>query len=91
MGDVLPSVLAFVEKNFADRPDLIIAAWPDIIGAKFAGFTRAESFIDGVLVVRVANSTLLSLLSLYEKPKLLGSLKERFPTAHIEQLVFKIG
>ena len=91
MGDVLPSVLSFVEKVFADRPDLILAAWPDVIGSKFAGMTRAESFVEGVLTVRVANSTLLSLLSQYEKPKLLAKLKERFPSSLIGQLVFKIG
>lgn len=91
MGDVLPSVLSYVEKVFADRPDLILAAWPDVIGAKFASMTRAESLSGGVLVVRVANSTLLSLLSQYEKPKLLAKLKERFPSSLIEHLVFKIG
>lgn len=91
MEDVLPNVLAFVEKAFADRPDLILAAWPDILGSKFASMTRAESFVEGLLTVRVANSTLLSLLSQYEKPKLLAKLKERFPSAHIEQLIFKIG
>ena len=91
MGDVLPNVLYTVEKIFGDRPDLIMAAWPDLIGSKFVSMTRAESFAGGVLVVRVTNSTLLSLLSQYEKPKLLSKLKERFPTSNIQQLVFKIG
>lgn len=91
LDDVLPQVLAYVEKTFADRPDLILAAWPDIIGSQLASMTRAESFTDGVFTVRVANSTLLSLLSQYEKPKFLAKLRERFPSAVIEQLVFKIG
>ena len=91
MEDVLPNVLAYVEKAFADRPDLILSSWPDLIGSKLASMTRAESFVEGVLTVRVANSTLLSLLSQYEKPKLLSRLKERFPSTYIGQLIFKIG
>lgn len=91
MGDVLHHVLSQVEKVFADRPDLVLSSWPDIIGHKFASMTRAESFMEGILTVRVANSTLLSLLNQYEKQKLLEKLKERYPAVEFKQLVFKIG
>jgi hypothetical protein len=89
--DILPSVLAEVSSSYRDRPDLILAAWPDIIGAKLAPMTQAQSCRDGVLTVKVKNSTLHSLLSRHEKNKLLAKLRQKFPKADIQNIVFRIG
>jgi hypothetical protein len=55
MSELLPTVLAQIGKVYQQRPDLILAAWPQIIGPKLAAMTQALSFIDGVLTVKVRN------------------------------------
>ncbi len=69
----------------------ILLAWPELIGKQLSSMTRAISFLDGVLLVKVQNATLYSLLSQYERPKLLSALKKRFPHAEIRALLFRIG
>lgn len=91
IGEVFPSVLAGIGGAFKDRPDLILASWPEIIGSKLAPMTQAESFKDGVLVVRVKNSTLYSLLNQYEKPKVLAKLRQKYPRVTITNVIFRIG
>jgi Dna[CI] antecedent, DciA len=88
---VLPKVLAEIADNHRDRPDLILMAWPEVIGEKLAPMTEAVSFNEGVMVVTVKNSTLYSLLSQHEKKRLLHSLKEKFPSITIRDLHFRIG
>jgi hypothetical protein len=65
--DILPSVLSKISEICKDRPDLILEAWPEIIGPKLAGMTQAVSLRDGELTVKVKNSTLHSLLSRHDK------------------------
>lgn len=91
IGDLLTNVLANISDTYQERPDLILAAWPAIIGPKLAPMTQAVSFVDGLLVVKVKNSTLHSLLSVNDKPKILLSLRQKFPRVAINNIVFRIG
>lgn len=91
VGEVLTTVLAKIGDSFQDRPDILLASWPEIIGPKLAPMTQAVSFINGVLVVKVRNSTLHSLLNQYEKGKVLASLRQKFPRANITNVIFRIG
>lgn len=91
IGDVLPSVLATISEVHQQRPDLILAVWPEIIGPKLAPMTQAVSFIDGVLLVKVKNSTLHSLLNQNEKARILSRLRQKFPKTLIKTITFKIG
>ena len=91
MSDLLPSVLAGIEKQHQLRPDLILAYWPEVIGKQLAPMTQAISFIDGVLLVRVKNSTLHSLLSQQDKMRVLNSLRKKFPNTYINNIIFRIG
>lgn len=90
IGEVLPAVLAEIGDSFKDRPDLILASWPEIIGPKLASMTEAESFKLGVLTIKVKNSTLHSLLQ-HEKGKVLANLRQKFPRVNIVNLIFRIG
>jgi hypothetical protein len=65
--------------------------WPDVIGPKLASMTQAHSFVDGVLLVKVKNSTLHSLLSQNDKPRILNLLRKRFPNVEIKTIYFRIG
>ncbi len=89
--ELLPVVLKRIGDVYQDRPDLIISAWPEIIGSKLASMTQAVSFENGVLYVKVKNSTLHSLLSQHDKPKILQSLRNKFPKSSIKNVVFRIG
>ena len=89
--ELLPVVLKRVTRVFGDRGDLIINAWPDVIGPNLSGMTRAVSFEEGVLYVRVRNSTLYSLLTQHDKPKILQKLRDKFPGASIKTIIFRMG
>lgn len=91
LGDVLASVLAGVSAKCQDRPDLILSAWPAIIGAKLAPMTEAVSFYDGILTIKVKNSTLHNLLSRYEKTRILSALHQKFPKVNIKNILFRIA
>lgn len=91
MSALLPTVLSEIGKVYEQRPDLVLAAWPEIIGKQFEGMTQAVSFQDGVLVVRVRNSTLHSLLSRNDKHRILGSLRQKFPNILIKTVIFRMG
>lgn len=91
MKDLLPRVLSGIEKTHQQRPDLLLASWPDIIGQQLATMTEAVSFTDGVLVVKVKNSTLHSLLSQHDKPRILDKLRKKFPHTEIKTIIFRIG
>ena len=88
---LLPVALSNIGDVFQQRPDLILAAWPDLVGPLFASMTQAIKFVEGVLTVKVTNSTLFSLLNQNEKPRLLLMLRKRFPQVSIKTIQFRIG
>lgn len=91
LKQLLPSFLKIVGKRHQERPDLIIAAWPHVIGPRLASMTRAVSFQGGFLNVKVRNSSLLSLLVQYERKRLRKELRQKFPNATIRNIQFHIG
>lgn len=91
IGEILPGILSNLTGRFKDQPHLILEAWPQIVGEKVSKLSRAVSFNEGVLEVRVRNSSLLSLLVEHEKNRLLTQLKKRFPKVKILDICFKIG
>lgn len=91
MNDLIPFVLEKITEVYQQQPELVLAAWPELIGAKLAKMTQAVSFKNGVLVVNVKNSTLYSLLSQNEKSRLTQLLRGKFPRVEIKTIVFRIG
>lgn len=89
--DLLPAVLETIHEVYQGRPDLILAAWPMIIGPQLAAMTQAVSFCDGVLLIKVKNSTLHSLLSQRDKSRILNLLRMKFPKTQIKNIMFRIG
>lgn len=88
---LLPSFMRKLGASQSERPDLIIAAWPSLVGERLAPMAKAHSFEEGILTVKVSNSSLLSLLAQNEKARLLGQLKKQFPAARISDIRFRIG
>ncbi len=91
LSELLPEWLAETSARFQDRPDLVLLAWPEIIGEKLAPMAQAVSFIDGVLTVKVRNSSLYSLLIQHEKIKLQNQLQKRVPSVKIRNIIFRLG
>lgn len=91
LKQLLPSVLSQIGRSHQDRPDLILAAWPSLIGDRLAPMTKAVSFVDGVLSVKVKNSSLLSLLAQHECNRLLKELRKKFPNVNIRDIRFSVG
>lgn len=91
VSDLLPAVLSQIGDVCKDKPDLILACWPEIMGPHLSTMTQAVSFFEGVLTVKVRNSTLHSLLSRHDKPRILATLRKKFPNVSIQNIVFRIG
>lgn len=91
LSELLPSVLKKLEKCVEEKGDLILNAWPSIIGERQSCMTEAVAFKEGVLYVNVKNATSYSLLAQYEKIKLLKILREKFPSVEIRNIVFRMG
>jgi len=91
VSDLLTNALSRIGHTFQARPDLVLAAWPDIVGQKLERMTEAVSFQEGILYIKVKNSTLYSLLNQNDKPRLLNILRKRFPKVIIKTIVFRMG
>lgn len=88
---MFPSLMKKMEKLQQNPPQQILTAWPLIVGEKWAPMAKAVSFSDGILTVKVKNSSVLSQLSQYEKQRLLKSLREKFPSQTIQEIRFCMG
>ena len=88
IGDLLPEILAGIEKRTGDDREAVYRLWYALIGEKMAPLTQAVSLKDGVLTVKVKSATLYSLLCQHEKPRLLKGLQEKFP---IQNILFRVG
>lgn len=91
LGKILPGILQKMEANYGDRPDLVLAAWPDIVGRNLSPMAQAKRFEEGVLYVEVKNSSLYALLSQRDRSKLLQTLRQKFPQIEIKALHFKLA
>ncbi len=89
--ELLPKALARIGRSLKGRSDLVMTVWPDVIGPKFVEMAKAVKFTDGVLEVRVANSTLLSILVQSDKYRILRNLRARLPEVSIRDVWFRIG
>lgn len=89
--ELLPRALARIGRSLKGRSDLVLAVWPDVIGPEFAAMARAVKFTDGVLEVRVSNSTLLSILVQSDKNRILRNLRARLPEVSIRDVWFRMG
>ena len=91
VGELLPRLLQAVRSKQAQRPDLLIAAWPEVIGAGLAAMTEALSFEEGVLVVKVRNAVLYSQLCSRDKQAIVTMLRRRFPKTEVRDIWFKLS
>lgn len=88
---LLPKVLSQITQIYQDRGDIILAAWPEIVGQKLAPMTKAISFKEGILTVIVSNSPLYSLLTQIDRARIIKNLRDKFPSTKIKTIHFRMG
>lgn len=88
---LLPQMLLAMEEKAQKNMGEIALQWKEIIGEKMAGMTEVQSFVEGILTIKVKNSTLYSLLCQHEKKRLLSALQKKCPKEKIDDLKFRIG
>ena len=91
VGHLLSAALSKLHGVYQESPELVMAAWSEIIGPKLVSMTQVVSFCDGILTVKVKNATLLSLLSRHDKPRILAALRQKFPRVNIANIIFRIA
>jgi predicted nucleic acid-binding Zn ribbon protein len=91
VGETLEKVMR--QLGLAERltEGQILAAWKDIVGEWFALHTCPDRIRDGVLYVRVVQSTVFYELDRNWKPKIIQKLKARFGPNRVRDVRFRIG
>lgn len=90
-GELTQGLMQEITHTIQERPDLVLAAWPELMGPQVASMTEAVSFVDGVMNINVKNATLLSLLNQTERSRILARLKSRFPKMTFVSIAFRMG
>ena len=92
LQELLSGMMHQLGPLYAHKPSVVLESWPQIVGEKLAAFTQATRYEDGVLYVKVKNSTLLSLLSNpVDKQRIQDAVKAAVPGIVLKNIVFRIG
>lgn len=87
--DLLPAFLKTIEHVKNDKRLQLEEVWAELIGEKMVPFTKIQSLHEGVLFVQVSSPTVLNLLVLKEKPRLIKALQAKLPHLQIKTIVFR--
>lgn len=90
LGDLVAQVFALRGCGRVQSASELDAAWGEAVGESFAKQTRPGAPRKGVLMVIVANSTLLQELTFQER-RIVEHLRARLPEQKIEKLKYRIG
>ena len=92
LKDLARRYLDHLERSLQQRPQEVVALWPEVAAPSYLAMTQAVKFEDGVLHVKVSNSALLSLLhELSERKRLVEALRKKVPDVEIKDISFRIG
>jgi hypothetical protein len=92
LSDVAPCVMQSISIHYAEKPQLVLDTWPQIVGREFAPLTKATQFKEGILEVRVKNSSLMSLLqNPADKKRIIEAFRARIPGIVLKNIIFRIG
>jgi predicted nucleic acid-binding Zn ribbon protein len=91
VGDTLEKVMR--KLGLAERltEGQILAAWKDIVGDWFAIHTCPDRLRDGILYVRVVQSSVHYELDRNCKTRIIQKLKARFGPTRVRDIRFRIG
>jgi len=91
VGDALEGVMR--KLGLAERltEGQIKGAWKEIVGEWFALHTCPERMRDGILYVRVVQSSIHCELDRNWRPEIIRKLKARFGASRVRDVKFKVG
>jgi predicted nucleic acid-binding Zn ribbon protein len=83
---------AFARFKLSDRLSeaAVMKAWAEAAGPLHARHTRPRAFRDGILIVSVSNSALLSELRTYSKKLILQRLRDRLGAVKLRDIAFRM-
>lgn len=85
---LLPQILHAIGRKVEEPWQAVFQEWTYLAGERFSGRARPVSFADGILTVAVTGSSFLSILQMYERPRILKEMKKKFL---IQDIVLKLG
>jgi predicted nucleic acid-binding Zn ribbon protein len=91
VGDTLEEVMRKLGLQDRLTESQILRAWKEIVGEWFALHTCPERLRDGVLFVRVVQSSVHYELDRNWKPKIIQKLKTRFGGGRVRDIKFRVG
>lgn len=91
VGETLEKVMRQLGLQERLTESQILSAWKEIVGEWFALHTCPERIRDGVLYVRVVQSSVHYELDRNWKPGIIGKLKTRFGAGRVRDIRFRIG
>lgn len=91
LDGMLNDFLRELKPSTLSMQETIFTLWDSIVGPKIAPLARPLCFEEGVLKVVVSSSTLLHLLSMHEKAKILRQLRMQIPSCGIQNILFRLG
>ena len=91
IGTMTDSILNQISKKFDAKPQNIYNVFLTLLNDQVRPLVKPYNFHNGVLVVKVKNGTLLSILSTQEKGRLIQEMRAKLPRAEIQNIVFQIG
>ncbi len=91
IGGTLKLVLSALGLSERLKEEEVLRAWRDIVGDFIAGQSAPHRLKDGVLIVRVIQPTVHYELDRVWKPQILARLKQRFGSATVREIKFRVG
>ncbi len=87
--NLLPSFLKKIQSAQCSRSCSLNDVWSEIIGEKYAQFTKIDKYDNGMLFISVTSSSLLNMLTMMDKSELIDRIKEKLTSLQIKNIVFK--
>jgi predicted nucleic acid-binding Zn ribbon protein len=91
VGDTLEKVMRQLGLQERLTEGQILSAWKDIVGDWFALHTCPDRIRDGLLYVRVVQSSVFYELDRNCKARIIQKLKARFGASRVRDIRFRIG
>lgn len=91
IGETLAQVVSTLGLQERLKEHEVLQAWRDIVGDFIAGHATPHRLRDGILYVRVLQSTVHYELDRVWKPQIVEKLKKRFGGRTVREVKFRLG